>query len=74
MAKSMSETEKMKRYIERTRMSIKNPLQYAMNLTQDYALAHMVGTGDALSIEAISMAFNYGKAKGYRAAKAEVRK
>ena len=27
-----------------------------------------------LSIEMISLAFNYGKAKGYRAAKAEVRK
>lgn len=74
LEKSMSEIEKMKRYIERTRMSIKNPLQYAMNMREAFELAHMVGTGDALSIEAISMAFNYGKAKGYRAAKAEVRK
>ena len=69
----MSEIEKMKRYIERTRMSIKNPLQYAMNMREAFELAHMAGAGDALSIKAISMAFNYGQAKGYRAAKAEGR-
>ena len=28
----MTEIEKMKRYIERTRMNIENPLQYAMNM------------------------------------------
>lgn len=69
----MSEIEKMKRYIERTKMDVKNPLQYAMNIREALELAHMAGTGDALSIEAISMAFNYGQAKGYRAAKAERR-
>lgn len=70
----MSEIEKMKQYIERTKMNIKNPLQYAMNMREAFELAHMAGVGDALSIKAISMAFNYGQAKGYRAAKAEARR
>ena len=69
----MSEIEKMKRYIERTKMDIKNPLQYAMNMREAFELARMAQTGSNLSIEAISMAFNYGQAKGYRAAKAERR-
>ena len=69
----MSEIEKMKRYIERTKMDVKNPLQYAMNMREAFELAQMAGTGDALSIEAISIAFNYGQAKGYRAAKTERR-
>lgn len=69
----MSEIEKMKRYIERTNMRIKNPLQYAMNTSEALELAHMVHAGDTLSIEAVSMALNYGQAKGYRAAKAERR-
>lgn len=73
LEKSMSEIEKMKRYIERTNMNIENPLQYAMNMREAFELAHMAGAGDALSIKAISMAFNYGQAKGYRAAKAEGR-
>lgn len=70
----MNEIEKMKKYIERTKISIKNPLQYAMNMREAFELAHMAEAGDALSIEAISMAFEYGQAKGYRAAKAEARR
>ena len=69
----MSEIEKMQMYIERTKMDIKNPLQYAMNMRQAFELAGMAKTDSSLSIEAISMAFNYGQAKGYRAAKAEGR-
>ena len=69
----MSEIEKIQRYIARTNMGIKNPLQYAMNTKEAFELSHMGRTGDTLSIEAISMAFNYGRAKGYRAAKAERR-
>jgi hypothetical protein len=69
----MSEIEKMKRYIERTKMDIKNPLQYAMNMREAFELSKQAhGCGD-LPIEMINLAFNYGKAKGYRAAKAEGR-
>ena len=69
----MSEIEKMKRYIERTNMGAKNSFQYAMNIREAFELAHMAHAGDTLSVEAISMAFDYGRAKGYRAAKAEVK-
>ena len=64
----MSEIEKMKKYIERTKMGIKNPLQRAMNMREAFELAGMAKTDSSLSI-----AFNYGQAKGYRAAKAERR-
>lgn len=64
LEKSMSEIEKMKRYIERTNM---NPEKAGLYLKQPNGSFN-------LSIEMISLAFNYGKAKGYRAAKAEVRK
>ena len=70
----MSEIEKIKRYIERTKMKTSDTGPYAMNMREAFELAHMAGVGDTLSIKAISMAFDYGKAKGYRAAKAEVRK
>ncbi len=69
----MSEIEKMKKYIERTKMGIKNPLQRAMNMREAFELAGMAKTDSSLFIEAISIAFNYGQAKGYRAAKAERR-
>ncbi len=69
----MSEIEKMKRYIARTKMKTSDTGPYTMNMREAFELAHMAGAGDALSIKAISMAFNYGQAKGYRAAKAEGR-
>ena len=40
----MSEIEKMQRYIERTKMDIKNPLQYAMNMREAFELAGMAKT------------------------------
>lgn len=71
--RKMAGIEKMQKYIERAKMDIKNPLQYSMNMREAFDLAKMAQTGSGLSIEAISMAFNYGQAKGYRAAKAERR-
>lgn len=70
----MSEIEKMKRYIERTNMKLENPHSYAMNLKEAFELSHQAYSVDDLPIEMISLAFNYGQAKGYRAAKAEGRK
>ena len=69
----MTEIEKMKRYIERTHMNIENPHQYAMNLSEAFELAKQaIDCGD-LPVEMISLAFNYGQAKGYRMAKAEAK-
>lgn len=67
----MSEIEKMQKYIERTKME--NGHLYQMNMREAFDLAKMAQTGSSFSIEAISMAFNYGQAKGYRAAQAERR-
>ena len=67
----MSEIEKMKRYIERTKMDESLDAPYSINLEEAFELARQaLGCGD-LPIEAISLTFNYGKAKGYRAAKAK---
>lgn len=42
-------------------------------MVEAFELARQAQSSVDLSIEAISLAFNYGKAKGYRAAKAERR-
>jgi len=64
----MSEIEKMQRYIERTKMDIAQTISYQLNTRQAFAVSDMP------TFEAILFAFKYGQAKGYRAAKAEVRK
>lgn len=57
----MSEIEKMKRYIERT----KSPEdRWSLSMSDWLALAGMWPVSDA-----VALAYNYGKAKGYRAAK-----
>lgn len=63
----MSEIEKMQKYIKRTKMDIGTTSPYQLGTRQAFAVSDMP------IIEAIFLAFNYGKAKGYRAAKAEVR-
>ena len=63
----MTEIEKMKRYIERTKMNIAATNPYQMNIRETLAVSDMT------SLEAISFAFQYGTARGYRAAKAERR-
>lgn len=66
----MSEIEKMKRYIERTPLD-KND-RYFITIQEVFELGKAAKTEDAGLIDALALAFNYGKAKGYRAAKAEV--
>lgn len=61
----MSEIEKMRSYIEK-HGAPSNP-RYDMSIKEALAVAHELG-----GIEAVNMAFVYGKAKGYRAAKTEV--
>lgn len=70
----MSEIEKMKRYIERTKIKEKDEFRYAMNVREVFELAHKAREGGNIPIEVLSLAFEYGKAKGYRAAKAEARR
>ena len=67
----MSEIEKMKRYIERTKLNPND--RFYLDMAEAFELAHQARGAIDLSLEAISLAFNYGKAKGYRAAKAEGR-
>ena len=66
----MSEIEKMKKYIKRTQMNGSD--RFGLNWTETMELAQTIHTDDD-AITAIDLAFNYGKAKGYRAAKREVR-
>ena len=67
----MSKIEEMKQYIERTKMSTTG--LYKMNMLEAFELAYQALECRDLPIEAISLAFDYGKAKGYRATKAEGR-
>lgn len=63
----MSEIEKMERYIERT-TQFPDGTPYQMKLKELFGLTHMSKADD---VGAICLAFEYGRAKGYRAAKAE---
>ena len=64
----MTEIEKMKRYIERTKMD-KNS-SYQMNFREMLELTY---ASAEIPADIVCLAFDYGKAKGYRAAKAERR-
>ena len=64
----MKEIKKMRRYIERTRITEQSKNNYDMTYRQGVELS-------ALEFwDAVCLVFDYGRAKGYRAAKAEVRK
>lgn len=66
----MSEIEKMKRYIERTKMGKAD--NYCLVCGEAAELLHTATDTNSM-FEIIALAFDYGKAKGYRAAKAERR-
>lgn len=66
----MTEIEKMKRYIART--PVNNDRCY---MGSDEACAILSQVDSMVDVlEALALAFSYGRAKGYRAAKAEVRR
>ena len=67
----MTEIEKMKKYIERTKLD--DGGHYKIGMHEAFELARQAYKLNDLPIEIISLAFNYSKAKGYRAAKAERR-
>ena len=60
----MTEIEKMKRYIARTNVNASD--RYDMDLLEAHALNREPDITDA-----VYLAFLYGRAKGYRAAKAK---
>ena len=66
----MSEIEKMKRYIERTNMNKAD--NYCLVYSEAVELLH-TATDASSMFEVIALAFDYGKAKGYRAANAKRR-
>ena len=68
----MSEIEKMKRYIERT--NLKEGDRFYLDMREAFELAIQARESNDFPLEVINLAFKYGKAKGYRAAKAEVRR
>lgn len=63
----MSEIERMQRYIERTHVKDERDA-FCMRSRQIKTILNEVDL-----VEGIILAFDYGKAKGYRAAKAERR-
>lgn len=63
----MSEIEKIQQYIGKSRIPKKKANAYSIDMREAFAIANMP------ALEAINLAFKYGQAKGYRAAKAEVR-
>ena len=65
----MSEIEKIERYIARTRLNEDDG--YYLGHAEILALMTVASKDPDCAFEAINTAFNYGKAKGYRAAKAE---
>lgn len=68
----MTEIEKIQQYIERTNMKRKTQDKYAMNMKEIFELVHKA-QGSCFPSDAICLAFDYGRAKGYRAAKEEAR-
>lgn len=65
----MTELEKIKRYISET---IKSPMEkYDMSYSECLEIKNQ-SKSEGL-VEGIALAFEYGRAKGYRAAKAEMR-
>ncbi len=67
----MNEIEKIQRYIERTGGKFQRETHYRMNLQELFGLSNILAED---TVGAICLAFDYGRAKGYRAAKAEARR
>lgn len=68
----MSEIEKIQKYIARTKCDKQD--RYGMNCIEAIELTKRACESADFPLEVISLALNYGKAKGYRAAKAEARR
>jgi len=64
--------EKIKKYVDRFIATVKVDDKYDMSASELLVLAKRAISGDALN--AVSITFSYGYAKGYRACKAEQKK
>lgn len=69
----MNSIDQVKRYIEETKIS--NARRYEMNTDEVLAIGEELYTTHPIGsvLDAIHLAFKYGRAKGYRARKAEER-
>ena len=67
----MSEIEKMQRYIQRTKLNDND--RFYLDMREAFELAMQARNSKDFPLEVINLAFKYGKAKGYRSAKAEGR-
>lgn len=67
----MTEIEKIQRYVDKHGISRNS--RYGMNVIEGLELSKAAYEAKDLPLEIIVLAFNYGRAKGYRAAKAEAR-
>ena len=65
----MSNIEKIRRYIELT--DVKDGDKYSMRLSDICAIYELINAGTEYG--AIAIAFDYGRAKGYRMARAEAK-
>lgn len=65
----MTEIEKMQQYIDRTGLAKSKIENYSINSSQIIALHNGLDF-----FKALCMAFDYGRARGYRCAMAEMRK
>lgn len=68
----MSEIERIQRYVEREKINPND--KYGLNAIEGLELAKAAYEADDLPLGIIVLAFNYGRAKGCREAKAGSRK
>ncbi len=67
--------EKIKKYIERFFKSTKMNIRYSISLEECKAIAESIRSKDEFDgLFAVGDAFEFGYVKGYRAAKAEMKK
>ena len=67
----LSQLEKIRSYVDKTRLTDRVKDNYALKLAEVQAF---YGEADTNLYNAITDAFRYGMAKGYRAARAEARR
>lgn len=65
----MDTRENIKRYMAKTKISRESRSRYSMNIEEAFAFRR---ASEENPMDAILLAFDYGLAKGYRAAKSEV--
>ncbi len=70
----MNEIEKIKRYIERTKFKETNRTPYWMSCGEWIALCDFAKGSRQNVVDAIDLAFRYGRAKGERHARREAKR